>query len=434
MALRRLPAKLHLLSVRQVQTAAQGDHSDGGGLILRVRPDAGASWVFRYTAATSKRREMGLGVAHRANATQAGASLTDARELAQRGRTLLQQGLDPIDERDRARGASRQQAAEAKAAKKSAALTLARAARDYHERVIEPSRSDKHGAQWIASLENHVPSEVWNRPIAEIDAPMLLAALLGVRALDDKKVKVPETLQRIRQRLEAIFEDAVFHKHCTSNPAAALRRKMREAQGTRERGNFKSLPYRDAPAFMAQLRHAEGIAAKCLEFTLLTAARTSEALTAEWSEFDLANATWTIPASKMKAKEQHVVFLSPRAVEVVKGQHGLDDTFLFPSPIHQGKDTVVPMSNMAMLVTLGRMGMRDRTTVHGLRSTFSTWANETGAGRPDAIEACLAHEESNKVRAAYNRAQFMAERRALLEAWADYLTRPAAEVVSLRAA
>jgi integrase len=177
----------------------------------------------------------------------------------------------------------------------------------------------------------------------------------------------------------------------------------------------------------------EGVAARCLEFAILTAARTGEAIGAEWSEFDLDAGTWTVPPGRMKGGEPHTVYLPPRAVSIVKAQAGLDLRFVFPSPMLDSK----PLSNMALLMQLRRMKIADETTVHGLcRSTFSTWANETDAARPDVIEACLAHREDDRIRAAYNRAQFAHERRALLVAWADYLdgTQPATNVVQLKAA
>lgn len=427
MATKARAAKLHLLTVRQVQTAGDGDHSDGGGLLLRVRGQS-ASWVLRYTSPAGRRREMGLGVARRGSSAETGESLTAARKLARDARDQLLAGLDPIEERQGRREAAREAEAATKARKQRQQLTLARAARGYHERAIEPRLSPKHAAQWIKSLENHVPPEVWNKPIAEIGAPELLAALLRVRSLEEEGARVPETLSRIRQRLDTVFEDAIFHGHCTSNPAAAIRRKMRETMPAKQAGQFAALPYREAPAFMARLREAEGIAARCLEFAVLTAARTSEALLAEWGEFDLEAALWTVPAARMKAGEEHTVHLSPRAVEILQQLQAmqLDPNWVFPSPMLRGK----PLSNMAMLTVLDRMGMRERTTVHGLcRATFSTWANETGAARPDVIEACLAHEESNRVRAAYNRAQFADERRALLVAWAEYLNLRGARVV-----
>lgn len=432
---RKTAAKLHLMTVREVQSAPEGDHADGGGLLLRVRGDS-ASWVLRYTAPNGRRREMGLGVARRGNSAQTGDSLTTARKLAHEARDLLQRGGDPIDERDGKRVDMRQAEAVKKAQKASERLTLARVAREYHERVIEPTRTTKHAAQWIASLENHMPEALWRAPIDSIDPPTLLAALAQVkphkRARNLTGDKVPETLSRLRQRLDAVFEDAIFHKRCTSNPAAAIRRKMREGQDRRQRGELKALPYREAPAFMLQLRQAEGTAARCLELAVLTAARTSEVLLATWTEFDLDVGIWVCPAERMKSKEAHTVHLSPRAVEVLKGQQGQHPVVVFPTPRATGK----PMSNMSMLTVLDRMGMRDRTTVHGVcRATFSTWANETGAGRPDVIEACLAHEEANRIRASYNRAAFTQERAALLVAWAEFLSKPVvSNVLPLRAA
>lgn len=130
-------------------------------------------------------------------------------------------GVDPIEERDRLRHAAKAAEAASKTQKKRQQLTLARAARAYHERVIEPRLSSKHAAQWLASLENHVPADIWHKPIGEIEAPELLAALAAVkpheRARNVKGKKLPETLRRIRQRLDAVFEDAIFHKHCTGN-------------------------------------------------------------------------------------------------------------------------------------------------------------------------------------------------------------------------
>jgi hypothetical protein len=191
---KRSAARLHLLTVREVQAAKDGDHGDGGGLLLRVRGDSG-SWVFRYTAPSGRRREMGLGVARRGSPSQAGDSLTTARRLAHEARELLLREVDPIDDRERKRENAQQAEATQKAEKARERWTLCRCARDFHEHVIEPTRTAKHGAQWIASMENHVPAVVWLKPIATITAPELLEALSGVRALDDEAVAVPETQQ-----------------------------------------------------------------------------------------------------------------------------------------------------------------------------------------------------------------------------------------------
>jgi integrase len=437
-ARRKTAARLHLLTARQLQAAQDGDHTDGGGLLLRVRGDS-VAWVFRYTSAAGKRREMGLGVCHRGSTAQAGDSLTTARRAAHDARELLTRGTDPLDAKDqrRADAAAAEQARKTEKARER--WTLARCARDYHERVIEPSRTDKHAAQWIASLENHIPAALWHKSIADVDPPELLQALLAIEPHERARrvepgAKVAETVQRIRQRLDSVFEDAIFHKRCTTNPAAALRRKMRETMPRKDAGQFAALPYREAPAFMARLRAMEGTAARTLEFAVLTAARTGEALGARWAEVDLEACTWLVDASRMKASgkdkaESHLVHLSARAVEILSGQHGQHRELVFPSTMKADS----PQSNMAMLAVLDRMGERQRTTVHGLcRATFSTWAYETNAARPDVIEACLAHREADKVKAAYNRARFNAERRDLLAKWAAFLDQPCAQVFHLQ--
>lgn len=426
----------HLLTVRQIVAAGDGDYSDGGGLLLRIRGTS-ATWVYRFTSPAGRRREMGLGAAARATLAQAGASLTAAREAAHEARELVRRGLDPIDQRDQRRMLARQAEQARQADRQRERWTLARCARDYHERVIELKRTPKHAAQWISSLENHMPPAVWHAPIAGIDPPTLLQALLAIQPHERNRhegVNLAETVKRIRQRLDAVFEDAAFHGRCDANPAAAIKRKLTEAAPERVRGKLAALDYRAAPALMHRLRALPGTAARALEFAVLTAARTSEVLGCTWSEIDLQASIWRVPAArmKMKADEDHVVYLPPRAVEVLRGQLGQARDLVFPSPMTVGRRKAKALSNMAMLSVLDRLGVRDQTTVHGVcRSTFSTWANETAAARPDVIEACLAHREGDRVRRAYNRAGFADERRALLEAWSDYLSKPAAALVAV---
>ena len=251
--------------------------------------------------------------------------------------------------------------------------TLARVARDYHERIVEPQRTTKQAAQWIASLGNHVPAELWHKPIDEITPPMLLDAV------EETQARIPETARRIRQRLEVIFDEAEFRKLCTGNPARAIRRKLGEAKKGRERGEFAALPFGDVPAFVRRLREQPGVAARCLEFALLTASRTGEVLGATWPEFDIDAATWTITGARMKGGETHVVYLSPRAMEILEEAHPLGEPFVFPSPMLKGRS----LSNMSMLATLRRLGVHEQTTVHGLcRAAFSTWAYENAIRAP----------------------------------------------------
>jgi integrase len=422
-----------LLTARQVLAATDGDCPDGGGLVLRVGGGS-ASWVFRYTAPSGKRREMGLGPAYRASVAQAGESITSARDAAHAARELLRRDVDPLDERDRQQQAARAAEATKKAEADRAHWTLARCARDYHARVIERTRTTRHAASWIQSLETHLPASIWHDHIDDIKPPALLAALEA--AQPHERARRPgdlgETMRRVRQRLDAVCEDAVFHQRANTNPAAAVKRKLSEARPAARVQHLRALPFAEMPALVARLRAMQGTAARCLELALLTASRTSEVLFATWDEFDTAAGVWIVKAERMKLRQAHRVHLSPRALQIIEAQRGQSERFVFPSP-QPGREGAA-LSNMAMLVTLDRLGVRDRTTVHGLcRSTFSTWANESGAARPDVIEACLAHSETDHVRKAYNRASFDAERRALLMAWADYVARPAAPVVVLNA-
>lgn len=411
MGTRLLGAKLNLLSVRDVLSARHGDKSDGGGLLLRCSGER-AAWVLRYTSATGKRREMGLGACVRHNAKAAGESLALARTLAAKQRALLagDPPLDPIDERDKAAAARRQAERQRKAEKTQEKATLARVARAYHEKCIEPQASAKLAADWIGSLENHVPPALWHKPIAQVTRVELLDFLRDIQQ------RMADTAQRVRRRLDEVFEEAIEQGIVSANPVAMLRTKLRRENRPRARVAHRALDYRQVGAFLTALRMQAGIAARCLEFTVLTAARTGESIGARWSEFDLEGALWTVPAARMKAGEPHSVHLCARALAILTEMRALGSEFVFPSTLDMSR----PLSNMAMLKVLERM-KRDDITVHGFRATFSTWANETAAARPDVIEACLAHREGDKIRAAYNRAQFAGERRKLLHAWSDYL-------------
>jgi len=401
---------LHVLSPREVQAAGSGDHADGGGLFLRVK-ESNANWLLRYTSPSGRRRDMGLGVAHRDTMPAAGESLRLAREKAKRARDDLAAGRDPIDAKRAARRADAERTAGAKAQRKAEALTLARVARAYHERAIEPGMNAKYSEVWIRSLECHVPPAIWNKPVAEVGAVELFEALAKVKRV------LPETANRVRRRLAAAFDDAIFFGHCTVNPAGAIRRKLTEVAAGKESANLRALPYDQVPAFVAELRKQQGVAARCLEFALLTAARTAEVLGATWNEIDERAGAWTIQGARMKGGDDHTVYLSRRALAILMEMRAIGSGYVFPSPMNVEK----PLSNMGMLTLLDRVQYRERTTVHGVcRASFSTWANDNGIARPDVIEACLAHREADRVRAAYNRASFHAERAALLRAWADF--------------
>jgi len=410
---------MHLLLARQVHAAGEGDLIDGGGLILRVGSKS-ASWVFRYTAPSGRRRELGLGAADRSSIAAAGKSLTDAREDADKARRLLRNDLDPIDEKRKRKAEARKAEGQKKAEAKRERTTLARVARAYHERVIEPKRTAIHAREWLSSLERHVPAAIWNKPIDAITPQELLPAVKDV--ID----KVPETGRRVLQRLGKIFADAEFHGQCSGNAGRAIRDKIAEQCGGRKTESYRFLGYKEVPAFMQRLRAVEGTSARALEFGMLTAARTGEIIGAKWDEIDFEAKTWTVPKERMKGGELHLVHLSDRAIDILEEQKGASATFVFASPRDGGR----PISNMAMLLTLRRMKVDDKgektfgdiTTAHGLcRASFSTWAHEAAGARSEVVEACLAHREADRVKAAYDRSEHHAARRRLLQTWADFL-------------
>ena len=196
-------------------------------------------------------------------------------------------------------------------------------------------------------------------------------------------------------------------------------------------GQFAALAYCEVPDFMVRLRQEQGITPRCLAFAISTPSRTGEVLGARWEEFDTDAGTWSLQSERMKAGEPHVVYLSLAAHHVLAGQRQLGSEFVFPSPMPERQ----PLSNMDMLNVRSRMKLRDCTMGHGLcRATFSTLGHDMGAARPPVIRACLAHKEANNLAAAYNRAQFIDRRRALMNASSAFLAQPVSNVVPLRAA
>ena len=316
----------------------------------------------------------------------------------------------PIEVRDAKRVEASAKEEVEKNATKSVATTLGRFARNYHEEHVEPLRSTRDAQQWINSIERNVPAQFLDRPIDSIAPVNLLDTLVPIMR------RVPETGSRIYRRLSTVFDAAVIGGLVAANPAGPIQRELRRRVGQIERTNYAAMDYRKLPAFIKRLQAAPGTAARCLEFAILTGARTTEALNTEWSEIDFEAQTWTVPFARMKARQRHSVYLCDRALEILEAQRGQNERLVYPSVTGSGK----PMSNMSLAMTLRRLGER-QVTVHGFRASFSTWAYEMNIATPGAIEASLAHRERDRVTAAYNRATFIAERRALMSAWSNFL-------------
>jgi integrase len=386
--------KINQLSARKVQALKErGYYLDGGGLYLQVSETGTKSWIFRFTVA-GVTRDMGLGSIH--NFT-----LAEARERARTARQLLADGINPIEQRRKARDEAAGQSLQA--------ITFKDAARRFVAMHGEAWRNEKHRRQWESTLRQYAFPTLGDRPVSAIEGQQITEALAPIWTAK------AETARRVKQRIERICQ---WVKDGTPLPNTTGRTVK----------HHSAMAIDDLPAFMVELRERESISAKALEFTILTAARTSEALGATWREIDLKAGIWSIPANRMKAGKAHDVPLSKPALALLKSLPRVD-AYLFP-----GAKDGAPLSNMAMLELL--RGMRGHgLTVHGFRSTFRDWAGDRSHFPRNVIEHALAHQIKDKAEAAYRRSSALEKRRKLMDAWASYCDLPmAGDVVTLRRA
>ncbi len=399
--------QVHRLSARRVQTLdTPGMHADGGGLYLRITAgkSSGKRWVFLYRRpADGKRCELGLGGAR-------AVPLARAREKATKARTCVADGRDPL-------------------AVKSAddrMPTFGELA-DCHIAAMSPGwRNSKHRAQWEMTLR------VYAKPLrAKLVNEITTADVLAV--LQPIWRTIPETASRVRGRIENVLDAAKAQGYRSGENPAAWRGHLKLILPARQkltRGHHARMPIDDVPGFMAKLRAREAVAARCLEFAILTAARSGEAMGARWDEIDFATRIWIIPASRMKAAREHRIPLCGRALAILTEMQTLQDRQnVFPGQ-RRGK----PLSVMALEMVLRRMAI-EGATVHGFRSCFRDWAGNRTSFPRELAEHALAHVIGDKAEQAYRRDDALERRRPLMESWAAFCEAPAgANVVPLRAA
>jgi integrase len=401
-------SKLTMLSARQARRP--GLHGDGGGLFLQVAKGGTKSWVFRYKV-DRRLRVMGLGPLHTIG-------LAEARERARECRKLRLDGVDPIEARRGQRAAARLDAAKA--------MTFAECADAYIEAHRAGWRNAKHGAQWAATIAAYVDPIFGPLPVQAVDVGLVM------RAIEPIWTTKPETASRVRGRIESVLDWATARGYREGdNPArwrGHIENLLPKRSQVRRVEHHAALPYAELSAFMAELRQQEGVAARALEFCILTAARTGEVIGAEWSEIDADGRLWAVPGSRMKAGREHKVPLSDAAMAILEGRQTIRQGFVFPGA-RRGR----PLSQMAMLMLLRRMG-RGELTVHGFRSAFSDWCAEQTSTPSEVREMALAHAVGDKVEAAYRRGDLFAKRSELMAAWADYADSPApiGKVVPIR--
>jgi integrase len=407
----RAKKRLTTLSVKSI--SKPGMHSDGGGLYLHVSSAGAKSWIFRWKR-DNRSRDMGLGPA-------VDVSLAEARELVTDARRTVRQGGDPIEEKRARRLGAKLEAAKA--------MTFADCATRYIAAHKAGWRNPKHAAQWPSTLEAYAYPVFGDLPVQAIDTALVM------KALEPIWVEKPETASRVRGRIEAVLDWAkVGEFRDGENPArwkGHLEHKLPKKSKVAKVEHHAALPYSEIGAFMMALRQQEGIAARALEFTILTAARTGEVIAARWDEINSAERLWTVPSERMKAGREHRVPLSEWAMTMLDEMQKIRlSDFVFP-----GAKVARPISNMAMTMVLRRMGRND-LTVHGFRSTFSDWCAERTAFPSEVREMALAHVVGDRVEAAYRRGDLFEKRRQLAEAWARYCSTPAAtgEVVAIGAA
>jgi integrase len=405
--------KLSSLAIKHAKES--GLYGDGYGLYLQVSSyldksgnvSLSKSWLFRFMR-DGVARKMGLGAVHTV-------PLPDARQRAALARRALLDGIDPIEARKQTRAARKLEQAKA--------VTFRECAEKYIEVQKSGWRNEKHATQWAATLATYAYPVIGDLPVAAVDTGLVLKVL---EPIWNTKT---ETASRLRGRIESVLSWATVRNYRSGDNPARWRGHLKETLPKRSKvqkvQHHPAMHYTELPAFMGELRTRIDISARALEFTILTAARTGEAIGAQWSEIE--GSVWTIPSHRMKAGKEHKVPLAGRVLEMLSSV-AREGEYVFP-----GAKAGRPLSNMAMLEAL--RDARPGLTVHGFRSTFRDWAAEQ-TGYPEfVIEKALAHVVADKVEAAYRRGDLFEKRARLMEEWAKFCGtqgRASAKVTPLR--
>jgi integrase len=412
------------LTARGVESRAKrkGRYLDQGGLFLRVL-DVGKRvyWVYRYRL-NGKDRETSVG-------KYPAMSLADARDAHKLLVADVAQKIDVVGDRQKAKTA---------VATPSGKPTFGECADQFIALYEGAWRSRKHRTQWRQTLTQYC-QPIWAKPVDQITTDDALAILKPIWP------KTPETASRLRGRIETVIDAARARGHIDADRANPARwrghlnkilpkpkklGKIDRRTGEHvARDNYAAMPYEEVPAFMAKLARIDSTTARALQFLILTASRTGEALGMQWSEFSFDAALWTVPANRMKTDEIHKVPLSDQALAILYAQREArgQNPHVFPGrPMR-------PLSGMAMSGLMKRMGASE--TVHGFRSSFRVWCSEVEHAEFELAELCLSHRIGSKVSRAYNRTKMTERRRPVMSAWAAFVCgSDASNVIELRRA
>ena len=376
-----------------------GRHGDGDGLFLQATPAGTGSWVLRVQK-DGRRRDIGLGSARKVG-------LALARTRAAEARSQIEIGVDPVAQRRRAAGIP----------------TFREAAALVHAEHKKTWRNGKHQAQWLKTLETYAYPSIGDRPVSTIEGPAVRDLLADI--WNDK----PETAKRVLQRVCTVL-DWSYSKGFRKTEAS--RRSITKGLPRQQRTatHFAAMPFADVPAFFVRLKEKASWSRLALEAAILTGARSGEIRGALWTEVDLERGLWTIPASRMKAKREHVVPLSPAALGLFR--RAFDLRTAESKLVFQGANPRKPMSDMTLIKLLRDMG--ETATAHGFRSSFRDWVSEETSFQGELAEAALAHAIRDKTEAAYRRGNLLEKRRKLMDAWAAHCDGDKARVIRLIAA
>lgn len=388
---------LHRLSATAVKNLrAPGWHGDGGGLYLEVDVTGAKRWAMRLTI-NGKRRDFGLGSLTKV-------TLQQARDRAAEYRQKAYAGLDPAAGKRHGRdGAS--------------IFTFEEACDAAHRARKGTWKNGKHVDQWINTLRDYAMPIIGTKPVGEVSTADVLSVLTPIWSTKS------ETARRVRQRMRTVLDWARAAGHRSGdNPVDLIGDALPRQKHRVE--HHDALPYSEVAEFIIRLRAGQSdVATKhAFELLILTAARTVEVRLATWSEFSLASKLWTLPPQRMKADREHVVPLTPRAIEIlVERRKNLAHDpaahhFVFTDP-HTGRG----LSENRFLNARDALGYASRCTPHGFRSSFRDWAAEETLFPNEVAEMALAHAIKNKAEAAYRRGELLAKRRQLMEAWAAFV-------------
>ena len=383
-----------------------GRLGDGGGLWLNIKQSGAKSWILRYTRPQGGVTEMGLG-------SYPAIGLAAARDIAGEHKTLLARGIDPKAHRD-------QQAAE------RTPRTFGELADLYMETMAKKWANRKSRTHCRKALVERC-APIRSTPVCDIGTDDVLKVLLPIWP------DVPETAMRTRGRIENVLDFAVVEGDRPDgilNPARWRGHLDQRLIAHRKRivRHHAAMDYRDIPGFVSDLQKKDDAAARAMEMVVLTAGRSGEILKAMWPEIRMDDALWVIPAERMKARQEHIVPLTPRVIQILKRQaRDRRNDFVFPGAVRDK-----PLSDVTLQRLMGTMEITDATP-HGFRSSFRDWVgNETDFAR-EVAEACLAHAVGSQVERAYRRRRAIEKQRNLLSVWANYCLGSQSNVVLFKA-